>query len=91
MSSGKTLPCFAPYDAGARSGGFIGDRFLTGEMINLALGKRQRATATRRADAAELRAAGGHIVNLSWLSSFPCRPAPPGVLLPLHGGARGPC
>lgn len=30
MSSGKTLPCFAPYDAGARSGGFIGDRFLTG-------------------------------------------------------------
>ncbi|EFN50512.1 hypothetical protein CHLNCDRAFT_55800, partial [Chlorella variabilis] len=30
MSSGKTLPCFAPYDAGARSGGFVGDRFLTG-------------------------------------------------------------
>jgi hypothetical protein len=31
MSSGKTLPCFAPYDSGARSGGFVGDRFLTGE------------------------------------------------------------
>ncbi|GAX74019.1 hypothetical protein CEUSTIGMA_g1469.t1 [Chlamydomonas eustigma] len=30
MSSGKTLPCFRPYDAGARSCGFIGDRFLTG-------------------------------------------------------------
>ena len=30
MASGKTLPCFAPYDAGARSGGFIADRFLTG-------------------------------------------------------------
>ena len=30
MASGKTLPCFAPYDAGARSGGFVGDRFLTG-------------------------------------------------------------
>ncbi|KAI3425875.1 hypothetical protein D9Q98_007848 [Chlorella vulgaris] len=29
-SSGKTLPCFAPFDAGARSGGFVGDRFLTG-------------------------------------------------------------
>ena len=30
MMSGKTLPCFAPYDPGARSGGFITDRFLTG-------------------------------------------------------------
>ena len=30
MASGKTLPCFAPFDAGARSGGFIGDRFLSG-------------------------------------------------------------
>jgi len=30
MASGKTLPCFAPFDAGARSGGFVGDRFLTG-------------------------------------------------------------
>lgn len=30
MASGKTLPCFAPYDVGARSGGFVGDRFLTG-------------------------------------------------------------
>ena len=30
MASGKTLPCFAPFDPGARSGGFVGDRFLTG-------------------------------------------------------------
>jgi DNA-directed RNA polymerase I subunit RPA1 len=30
MASGKSLPCFAPFDAGARSGGFVGDRFLTG-------------------------------------------------------------
>jgi DNA-directed RNA polymerase I subunit RPA1 len=30
MASGKTLPCFSPYDCGARSGGFVGDRFLTG-------------------------------------------------------------
>ncbi|KAL4526208.1 hypothetical protein Ndes2437B_g07463 [Nannochloris sp. 'desiccata'] len=30
MASGKTLPCFAAYDSGARSGGFVGDRFLTG-------------------------------------------------------------
>lgn len=30
MASGKTLPCFRPYDGGARSGGFVGDRFLTG-------------------------------------------------------------
>ncbi|GFH32956.1 DNA-directed RNA polymerase subunit, partial [Haematococcus lacustris] len=30
MASGKTLPCFAPYDAGARSCGFVGDRFLSG-------------------------------------------------------------
>lgn len=30
MASGKTLPCFAPFDPGARSSGFIGDRFLTG-------------------------------------------------------------
>ena len=28
--AGKTLPCFRPFDAGARSCGFIGDRFLTG-------------------------------------------------------------
>lgn len=30
MASGKTLPCFAAYDVGARSGGFVADRFLTG-------------------------------------------------------------
>ena len=30
MASGKTLPCFTPFDPGARSGGFVGDRFLTG-------------------------------------------------------------
>ena len=30
MASGKTLPCFSPYDCGARSGGFVADRFLTG-------------------------------------------------------------
>ncbi|CAD7700265.1 unnamed protein product [Ostreobium quekettii] len=30
MTSGKTLPCFAAFDPGARSGGFVGDRFLTG-------------------------------------------------------------
>nr|AOE43236.1 RNA polymerase I [Rostrostelium ellipticum] len=30
MVSGKTLPSFEPYDASARAGGFIMDRFLTG-------------------------------------------------------------
>lgn len=30
MASGKTLPCFVPYDLSARAGGFIADRFLTG-------------------------------------------------------------
>ena len=30
MPSGKTLPCFLPYDPNPRAGGFIGDRFLTG-------------------------------------------------------------
>lgn len=30
MVSGKTLPCFPPWDTSARAGGFIGDRFLTG-------------------------------------------------------------
>lgn len=30
MVSGKTLPSFRPFDASARSGGFIRDRFLTG-------------------------------------------------------------
>ncbi|XP_047337717.1 DNA-directed RNA polymerase I subunit 1-like isoform X2 [Impatiens glandulifera] len=30
MVSGKTLPCFPPWDFTSRSGGFIGDRFLTG-------------------------------------------------------------
>eukprot|EP00239_Pterosperma_sp_CCMP1384_P003700 CAMPEP_0197860256 /NCGR_PEP_ID=MMETSP1438-20131217/35500_1 /TAXON_ID=1461541 /ORGANISM="Pterosperma sp., Strain CCMP1384" /LENGTH=258 /DNA_ID=CAMNT_0043477049 /DNA_START=25 /DNA_END=797 /DNA_ORIENTATION=+ len=30
MTSGKTLPCFPAYDIGARSCGYIADRFLTG-------------------------------------------------------------
>eukprot|EP00850_Spirogloea_muscicola_P015142 SM000113S24098 [mRNA] locus=s113:326320:337241:- [translate_table: standard] len=30
MVSGKTLPCFAPWDPSARAGGYIVDRFLTG-------------------------------------------------------------
>lgn len=30
MASGKTLPSFPAYDPGARAGGFIADRFLTG-------------------------------------------------------------
>eukprot|EP00257_Ricinus_communis_P020216 XP_015579396.1 DNA-directed RNA polymerase I subunit 1 [Ricinus communis] len=30
MVSGKTLPCFHPWDWAARSGGYITDRFLTG-------------------------------------------------------------
>lgn len=30
MTSGKTLPSFAAYDVGARAGGYIMDRFLTG-------------------------------------------------------------
>jgi len=30
MASGKTLPSFRPFDAGARSNGFVGDRFLSG-------------------------------------------------------------
>jgi DNA-directed RNA polymerase I subunit RPA1 len=30
MISGKTLPCFLPWESSARAGGFITDRFLTG-------------------------------------------------------------
>ena len=30
MASGKTLPCFVPFETAARAGGFVGDRFLTG-------------------------------------------------------------
>nr|CAB3468405.1 unnamed protein product [Digitaria exilis] len=30
MVSGKTLPCFLPWDTSSRAGGFISDRFLTG-------------------------------------------------------------
>ncbi|KAK1313895.1 DNA-directed RNA polymerase II subunit RPB1 [Acorus calamus] len=30
MASGKTLPCFPPWDTASRAGGFISDRFLTG-------------------------------------------------------------
>lgn len=30
LSSGKTLPCFPPYDPSPRAGGYIADRFLTG-------------------------------------------------------------
>lgn len=30
MPSGKTLPCFIPFDTSARAGGYISDRFLSG-------------------------------------------------------------
>lgn len=30
MVSGKTLPCFAPWDLGSRAGGYISQRFLSG-------------------------------------------------------------
>ncbi|KAF8455247.1 Rpa190 RNA polymerase I subunit A190 [Kalaharituber pfeilii] len=30
MVSGKTLPCFKPFDTDVRAGGYIADRFLTG-------------------------------------------------------------
>ncbi|TVU08159.1 hypothetical protein EJB05_41549 [Eragrostis curvula] len=30
MVSGKTLPCFPPWDTSSRAGGYISDRFLTG-------------------------------------------------------------
>ncbi|KAF8395746.1 hypothetical protein HHK36_019697 [Tetracentron sinense] len=30
MVSGKTLPCFPPWDCASRAGGFVSDRFLTG-------------------------------------------------------------
>ena len=30
QQSGKTLPCFTPYNPNPRCGGFIGDRFLSG-------------------------------------------------------------
>ncbi|KAL9672199.1 hypothetical protein QQ045_028449 [Rhodiola kirilowii] len=30
MASGKTLPCFIPWDCTSRSGGFISDNFLNG-------------------------------------------------------------
>jgi DNA-directed RNA polymerase I subunit RPA1 len=30
MASGKTLPCFDPYDPAARAGGYVSQRFLTG-------------------------------------------------------------
>jgi len=30
LASGKTLPCFDPYDPSPRAGGYIVDRFLTG-------------------------------------------------------------
>lgn len=30
MVSGKTLPCFPPWDTSSRAGGFIGDRYLSG-------------------------------------------------------------
>lgn len=30
MVSGKTLPCFRPYESSVRAGGYITDRFLTG-------------------------------------------------------------
>lgn len=30
MVSGRTLPCFEPYDHDPRNGGFVADRFLSG-------------------------------------------------------------
>ena len=29
-AAGRTLPCFAPFDASARAGGYVADRFLSG-------------------------------------------------------------
>ena len=52
MASGKTLPCFTPFDPGARSGGFVGDRFLTGlrpqVLLPLCLLLRSLAWATNK-------------------------------------------
>lgn len=31
MVSGRTLPCFEPYDPSPRAGGWVADRFLTGQ------------------------------------------------------------
>lgn len=45
MSSGKTLPCFAPFDGGARSGGFVGDRFLDGLRPQVVTGFKNDASA----------------------------------------------
>ena len=33
MPSAKTLPCFAPWDLGARAGGYISQRFLSGIRV----------------------------------------------------------
>lgn len=44
MASGKTLPCFHAFDAGARSGGFVGDRFLTGAPPRVSDGCAQHRT-----------------------------------------------
>lgn len=30
MVSGKTLPCFPPWDCASRAGGYVSDRFLSG-------------------------------------------------------------
>lgn len=80
MSSGKTLPCFAPYDAGARSGGFIGDRFLTGGCNPGCFG-RLPVDPSAQSPAYQLQAQRESVISSIWLNVLLCRPAPPGVLL----------
>lgn len=147
MASGKTLPCFAPFDGGARSNGFVGDRFLSGACCirpqpsaactELAFSCRQRqlcsccsrwpcwldrvqltchvpecyehaccdmfaefhplachpsVSCTVSPGVVILRAPETQVFldKVRDQGSPPCRAAAAGVLLPLHGGARGP-
>jgi len=75
MISGKTLPCFAPFDTSALAGGFIAGRFLTGIRPQV-----RCQVASRRAASVMPEELTGAPQSAS-SGSVP----PLGILLPLHG------
>jgi hypothetical protein len=108
MASGKTLPCFAPFDPGARSGGFIGDRFLTGLRPQVGTGCSVTTRSGLRCQTAffglfpismacqcptSTATKSASWKTLDWIATcvlLSCSYGMhAGVLLPLHGGARG--
>ena len=98
MVSGKTLPCFSEFDTGARSCGYIADRFLTGvSRVSSRVHSRlcgcmctppaPNASATRGTRPCDVWLA--RLLTDTAGSRAVTRAATAGVLFPLHVRPRG--